>query len=502
MSGSEEDGDQKEDTEPQDVQTNSVPSTYKTRGKISDADATGVFGYNTAGSGTGIGVAGNVDSGHDAAVGIRGEAANASGNADGVVGITNGTGYFDNFTGLTYPATGVTGRATNSSAAVSYGVRGLNSSNADFDSGVLGSAFGGSGEVFGVRGETNSGSAGAAGVYGDANDSSGQVFGVRGHTASGWTGAAGVFGNATTTGQVYGVKGSVVSDSGSAVHADGRLTATDTIAGDPANKTDHVAFIENDVSGTSGNAQILMLSMPLQGTSPGSANNFITFRAGKDEIGAIEGNNGGVTLNTTSADLGEYFPLSDPTLEPDEGTVLGLSAGELAPETDGADAALVVTRSPAVLGNNPNAGKNEEPSDMVSVALIGQVPVKIAESVEAGDRLVAAGDGTACVGEPGDDAHTVGRALESVDVADGEIGTVRTFVGGPMSETPVSAGEVDPQDVVEAEYEETIAELRRENDRLGEENEELRSRLEELEGTVEKLVTNASATSGPEPADD
>jgi len=502
MSDSENDGVAKEDAEPQDVETNTIPSTYKTRGQISDADATGVFGHNTARSGTGNGVAGQVDSGYNTAAGVHGEAANASGNADGVVGVTNGTGYIDPYLGLAYPATGVTGRATNSSATASYGVRGINSSNSDFDSGILGWASGSSGEIFGVRGETDSESAGAAGVFGDANNSSGEIYGIKGSTNSTTTGAAGVFGDASS-GQVYGVKGSVMSHSGSAIHADGRLTATASIPGSNTNETDHVAFIENDVNSSTGDAQIMMLSMPLQGTSPSSSNNFITFKAGKDLVGAIEGDgSGGVTLDTTSGDLGEYFPLSDPTLESEVGEVLGLSEGVLSRRTDGANAALVVTRSPAVLGNNPNAGKSESPEGMESVALIGQVPVKVAESVQAGDRLVAAGDGTACVGEPGDDALTVGRALDSVDVADGEVESVRTFVGGPMSETPVSADEVDPQEVVEAEYEETIAELRRENERLDEENEELRSRLDDLEGTVESLVADGSATSGPEPADD
>lgn len=236
---------------------------------------------------------------------------------------------------------------------------------------------------------------------------------------------------------------------------------------------------------------------------PSDADNFITFFAGDNTgIGAIKGDGGtGISLNTSSADLGEYFPLADRDLDPEEGEVLGLEAGELRRDTSGAEAALVVTRSPAVLGNNPKAGQDEEPEGLESVALVGQVPVKVTESVEAGDRLVAAVDGTARVGD-GDEGLSVGRALESVEVAAGEVETVRTFVGGPMSETPVSADEVDPQEVVESEYEEMIAELRRENERLSEENEELKSRLDDLEGTVETLVTDTGAASGPEAADD
>jgi hypothetical protein len=214
---------------------------------------------------------------------------------------------------------------------------------------------------------------------------------------------------------------------------------------------------------------------------PTTDNNFLTFLDSNGPIGAIEGTSGGVTLNTNAGDFAEYFPLADPEADTEAGTVLGLEAGELVADADGAEAALVVTRDAAVTGKNPDAGEGS-PDGHECVALLGQVPVKVAGPVEAGDLLVAAGDGLARSSTVDDPrvatAPVVGRALESGDA------TVEAFVG--RAPTAVAGGD-------------DVEELRAELDRKDETIERLEARLDDLEATVERL---AGGTERPASADD
>lgn len=147
-------------TELNDIESNSVNSTtYKVRGKLNTADATGVLGHNTASNGAGYGVEGVTESPTDGAAGVRGHATAGSGETWGVLGVSDGD---------TGAASGVRGEAGD---AASHGVAGYNLSdpaNEEFPNGTAG-VFGNTdrSDDYGVLG-WNSASSGfeSIGVYG------------------------------------------------------------------------------------------------------------------------------------------------------------------------------------------------------------------------------------------------------------------------------------------------------------------------------------------------
>jgi len=201
----------------------SNPSSFKVRGKLTDSGATGVFGYNQAGSGTGRGVLGRVDSPNATAAGVRGEAADGTTGAaaDGVVGVTADPG-----DSTPQYASGVRGKATNSAGTNTAGVYGSSDDTTDGTRGVFGVAENANGgKTFGVVGSTFGGSAGAAGVLGAAVDGATKNYGVEGTTGSAATDAAGVKGSAdTASGQTYGVHGTTASPGTDAAGVRGQAT--------------------------------------------------------------------------------------------------------------------------------------------------------------------------------------------------------------------------------------------------------------------------------------
>jgi hypothetical protein len=142
-----------------DVSIASTPSSYKTRGRLSDPGGTGVFGYNTATTGAGRGVLGRVDAG--GGVGVVGVATDASGLTLGVEGVTQSSHNF---------AAGVRGRAPNGARGVSAfaldeAVYARADGKRDGATGVFGEASASTGETYGVRGITRSGRKDTAGQY-------------------------------------------------------------------------------------------------------------------------------------------------------------------------------------------------------------------------------------------------------------------------------------------------------------------------------------------------
>ena len=149
-----------------------------------------------------------------------------------------------------------------------------------------------------------------------------------------------------------------------------------------------MALIENVSTGD--NADVLALR--IQTATADSSNNFVTFFDAGGAVGAIEGNGVGVTLNTSSADFAEALVRLDPSERITPGDVVGVHGGSVSRATKGADAVLVATTRPAVLGNVSYG----DPS-RVGVTLIGQAPVRVRGPVKPGDLLRAsgAGDGVA-----------------------------------------------------------------------------------------------------------
>jgi hypothetical protein len=147
----------------------------------------------------------------------------------------------------------------------------------------------------------------------------------------------------------------------------------------------HVAVIDNTSTGSNAHCLALRVGAGLAF----SGNNFITFFAGANDIGAIEGNGFGISYQTTYADYAEWLPREEGEAPMQPGDVVGVFAGRLRRATDGADHLLVVSTSPAVVANRPVLADR---AHYQIVAMLGQVPTKVRGSVRAGDLIVPSGD--------------------------------------------------------------------------------------------------------------
>jgi hypothetical protein len=187
----------------------------------------------------------------------------------------------------------------------------------------------------------------------------------------------------------------------------------------------HVAVIENEAT---NNGHVLALKSNT-GT-PGSDENFITFKSAVANLGAIEGNgSGGVVYKTTGADFAELLPRLDPSEAIAPGAVVGVFGGLITQQTAGADRLMVVTDRPAVLGN---AAEGAEATSN-AVAFIGRVPVRVRGPVQVGDWIVASGRGDGIgravapeAWDPARDGPIVGEAWAS---RAGGTGRVMTAIG-------------------------------------------------------------------------
>jgi len=504
-----------------------IPSTYKVRGRIDDPGATGVFGYSTAGSGTGKGVVGQVDSDNDDAAAVHGEANNsdAGAAADGIKAITRGTGNSGNI--LPNFATGVTGQATNSSGSYTYGVYGTNNGTGNGTAGVLGWSFADDGQVYGVRGETNSATDGAAGVWGDTNDSSGQIYGVKGTTGSANDDAAGVRGEATQgSGVTYGVRGVTQSTNSSAagVYGEGKgdadgvrarsqsgqalfVSGVNRQGDDRLYPSEHAAFIQD----LNGDFSSVLALKTVDTTTESVADKFITFfDGGNNVLGAIEADGSGGVRFTGAAtgDFAEYMPRLDPDEEIEGGDVVGVFGDAVTRRTDGADYVMVVSDQPLVTGNSP--GQSDAAREgHETVAFVGQVPVKVRGTVEEGDVIVPSGehDGTgraipAAEWTPRDGA-VVGRAWEGAD--EEAVDRVTVAVGVESGEALEPAFENLTEELELKD--DRITDLKAETERLREELSQRDDRIDDLEARTEQLdsrlrALEARADAAPTPADD
>jgi len=255
-----------------------------------------------------------------------------------------------------------------------------------------------------------------------------------------------------------------------------RLHVQDSVSG-TATPENHVALIEN--TSTDDSDDVLALEMN-QGT-PESGNNFISFKDANGPVGAIEGDgNGGVTTASAGSDYAEWLPRSDPAASMEPGEIAGVHAGEVSYTTADADRAMVVSTQPIVAGNDPGpAAKDREGYE--KVAFIGQVPVNVRGTVEAGDLIVPSGedDGTGqaivpAAYRPGD-GPIVGRAWEGTN-KDG------------VREVTVAVG-IEPGDVLAATVEQQADRI----DDLEAENAELRQRLSAVESRIGMGDTAAPA---------
>jgi hypothetical protein len=148
-------------------------------------------------------------------------------------------------------------------------------------------------------------------------------------------------------------------------------------------------------------------------------------------FGDISANGNSITFRGLSADYAEWLPRlqEDEVIEP--GDIIGVFGGKITKVTDNAHQVMAITDRPIVLGNMPDK-KQEHLYEQVS--FIGQIPIKVRGSVQAGDFIIPSGlnDGTGIAVAPQDItpiqcSQIVGRAWESSDEV--EVKRVNAAVG-------------------------------------------------------------------------
>jgi hypothetical protein len=143
--------------------------------------------------------------------------------------------------------------------------------------------------------------------------------------------------------------------------------------------------------------------------------------------GTITGNwslSAGSNLRATYADLAERFA-SDKEYEVGTVVQIGGTAEITAVKNDLSDEVFGVVSNTAAYLMNDGAGDDETHP---AIALVGRVKVKVTGTVNKGDRLVSAGEGTARTAKVGEATsfNVIGRALENKTTDD--IGYVEAFV--------------------------------------------------------------------------
>ncbi len=142
--------------------------------------------------------------------------------------------------------------------------------------------------------------------------------------------------------------------------------------------------------------------------------------------------NDGVAYESGSGDYAEWLEKADPMEVFSSGDIVGVRAGKISKDTDGAENCLVISKSPIVLGNMPSEDRQ---LDFEKVSFMGQVPVKVAGSVNKGDYILPSGrnDGFAIAVNPADMTlpdyeQIVGVAWEASVAANG-LSYINTAVG-------------------------------------------------------------------------
>ncbi|MEP7233809.1 MAG: hypothetical protein ABI778_00810 [Ignavibacteriota bacterium] len=134
-------------------------------------------------------------------------------------------------------------------------------------------------------------------------------------------------------------------------------------------------------------------------------------------ITGIETSQLGVTYGSSAGDYAEYLKREDPSTKLYPGDIVGVKNGKISKNTEGAQSIFSVSLAPIVLGNVPPKGHE---ADYNKVGFLGQVPVKVRGTVNAGDFIIASGlndgIGTAVSAEmitPEQFTMVVGRAWDA-----------------------------------------------------------------------------------------
>jgi len=458
----------------------------------------------------------------DDVAGLKGiSRASTTSSTYGVIGEaeSNGTGT----AGVRGHATEVTGQT--------YGVEGITESSDQDAAGVRGEAANTFNDAHGVRGITRSESvlSSAAGVKGEATATDGDADGVVGRTAApGYydsfvgayfaTGVSGIAADQSGSSLNIGVD-AIAQGSGTALRANSQsgtgvqITGVSTNAGESPSDTENAAWI-SDLSSTNSAVLGLIAGYDTANSQTADEHNFVTFyESGGTPVGAIVNDgSGGTNRISSSADYAEFVPRLDPDEEIAAGDVVGVVGGEVTKRTSEAAQAMVVTSQPIVTGNDPGQSPGAR-EGYERIAFLGQVPVTVRGTVEAGDLIVPSGehDGTARAIAPEDwtpaEGSVVGRAWGSTSAED--IDQVLVAVGLETGEAVQSGArteeierlrdQIDRKDDRIDGLASEVERLRAENERLQSANQSLQTQLNGLEDRLARLESGGTT---PASADD
>ena len=102
--------------------------------------------------------------------------------------------------------------------------------------------------------------------------------------------------------------------------------------------------------------------------------------------------NVGVAYTSGAGDYAEWLPKIDQTENIGFGEVVGVYGGKVTRKTEGAEQILIVSNSPAALGNIP--AENVDENTGLKIGFLGQVPVWVVGAVKTGDYIVAGESGS------------------------------------------------------------------------------------------------------------
>lgn len=141
--------------------------------------------------------------------------------------------------------------------------------------------------------------------------------------------------------------------------------------------------------------------------------------------------NVGVAYESGSGDYAEWLERDQVEQDMIFGQIVGVKGGKISLSTNQADHYMVVSKSPIVLGNMPEAKREK---DFEKIAFMGQVPVRVVGAVAVGDYIIPSGnhDGFGLAVHPanmklGDYARIVGVAWQAAK--DKPLNVVNVAVG-------------------------------------------------------------------------
>lgn len=166
----------------------------------------------------------------------------------------------------------------------------------------------------------------------------------------------------------------------------------------PVNRDNYAVTMEHveddDMSGKPLNGVLRVSMISKDGSNLGR--DYISFTDSQEQlVGSIGGHEAtvmgiaqsGIKLESIGADYAEYLEKIDPLETITPGDIVGVYSGKITRKTRGADAVMVVSTMPLVIGNKKSS------DNMLPVVFIGQAPVRVRGEVRHGQYIVASGLG-------------------------------------------------------------------------------------------------------------